>query len=105
MNLATSFHALNEQGTLERSFDYLLTYPIFAQDLFILCISECVGQFFIYLMIERFGFIAFGLSLVGKHLISTLFASYYAISGIQIVFVIGLASLLFSRISKAKSDT
>lgn len=95
LNLATAFHALNEQGTITPSFNYLLNHPIFVQDLTILCVSEVVGQLFIYLMIERLGFIAFGLSLIGKQLMAALFASFYPLTGIQIVFAVGVVSLLF----------
>ena len=96
INMVSTFH---EQASIEQSIKFLLTHPIFVQDIIILCLSETIGQLFIYITIEKFGFIAFVLSLIGRQLVAALIWSFYPVTAIQVAFGVGCLSLLCALLS------
>lgn len=103
LNLLTSFQVVHQQQTIQQSFDFLKTHPIFLQDLIILCISEAFGQLFIYFTIERFGFIVFGLSLIGQKLLTAAIGYSYAITMLQSTLTLGVLSLLFNAFTGSEN--
>ncbi|KAI6190017.1 hypothetical protein M3Y97_00071200 [Aphelenchoides bicaudatus] len=104
LNFITSFQAIYEQNTIQQSFDFLKTHPIFFQDLLVLCISEAVGQLFIYFTIERFGFIVFGLSLIGQRIVTAIIGNVYPITALQTTLILGCLSLLFNTFVSTNSS-
>jgi hypothetical protein len=96
LNLLTALQAVHQQQTIQQSFDFLKTHPIFFQDLLILCVSEAFGQLFIYFTVEKFGFIVFGLSLIGQTLVTAAIGSFYPITHMHSTLILGVLSFLFS---------
>lgn len=96
LNFIASSQVIYEQKTFWDSIDFLKFHPVFFQDILILCVSEAVGQLFIYFMIERFGFIIFGISLIGQRLLLTAIGTVYAVTTLQVTSLLGVVSLLFS---------
>jgi hypothetical protein len=94
LNLATTYQAMQPQQTIPQSIEFLQTHPVFLQDLAILCIAEAFGQLFIYFTIERFGFIVFGLSLIGQKIATAAIASVYPITVLQSTLMLGILSFV-----------
>ncbi|KAI6237178.1 Adenosine 3'-phospho 5'-phosphosulfate transporter 1 [Aphelenchoides besseyi] len=71
MNFLNAIAVLNQQNSWNASVDFVLTHPTFTIDLLLLSISELIGQLFIFMTIEYFGFILFGVAMVIRQVIAS----------------------------------
>jgi hypothetical protein len=100
LNFVACLSIIYQQGTLLTSIEFILTHPIFAQDLLLLSIAELIGQMFIYQTVERFGFVMFGSSLVVRQIIAALFSNILETSTFQFTFAFGCAVFITHSIMK-----
>ncbi|KAI6230183.1 hypothetical protein M3Y99_01085100 [Aphelenchoides fujianensis] len=102
MNLLSSWAALQQEGDWRASLAFARSHPAFAVDLFVLCAAELVGQVFIFMTIQHFGFLRFGAGMIARQLA----AGALAFAGITSVhhfsFVFGSLLLVASVWSTRK---
>ena len=83
--------SLLEQGTLFTSATFLLAHAGFARDVFLLSLSNAVGQLFIYVTIEKFGPVVFAVIMTVRQIFSIVLSTVYFSHSINFIGVIGLA--------------
>ncbi|KAI6186470.1 Adenosine 3'-phospho 5'-phosphosulfate transporter 1 [Aphelenchoides besseyi] len=82
--------SLLEQGTLFTSIAFLMSHTGFARDVFLLSVSNAVGQLFIYVTIERFGPVVFAVIMTIRQILSIILSTIYFSHSINFMGILGL---------------